>query len=87
MAWAEIKFDPVPPADTPSEKRIPTEDKAAEWLRELANDIEQGRVNMFKLNMDAFQRVQGTINIALPDDYLLVDKVRRDEPIKKRQGE
>jgi len=88
MAWSEIDYNPMPPADARGKERgAATATKAATWLRDLADDIEQGRVHMFNLSMDAFQRIQGKLNIHLPDNYLLVEKVDRDEPVKKRQGE
>lgn len=87
MAWSEISYDPVPPADARGKERgAATEAKAAAWLRNLADDIEQGRINMFDLSMDAFQRIKGRLNVKLPENYLLVEKVDHDEPTK-RKGE
>jgi hypothetical protein len=87
MAWSDIQYNPVPPADARGPERgAATEVKAAAWLRDLANDIEEGRVNMLDLSMDAFQHIKGRINVVLPKDYLLVGKVDRDEPTAKRKG-
>ncbi len=67
-----VNFNPIK-ATSPNKDAAHSERLAAEWLRDLAKDIDSQRVTMFELRMDAFGRVQGSVNVSIPEEWLEVD--------------